>query len=132
VDEPIKAPGIAALVRRHPEAVRQSGAAAIAGGLVIFAIASAFNAGAAPAAHQGPAKVAAPVAAATGSDVDVLTPSAAPAVAPVVAKVKAAPKAPVNSAVISDLAANGIPTVALNAYRVAAARMAHAQPSCGI
>jgi hypothetical protein len=33
---------------------------------------------------------------------------------------------------ISGLAANGIPTVALNAYRVAAARMASADPGCGI
>lgn len=41
-------------------------------------------------------------------------------------------KAPVTKAVISGLAANGIPNVALNAYRVAADRMAHVQPSCGI
>jgi membrane-bound lytic murein transglycosylase B len=33
---------------------------------------------------------------------------------------------------ITGLAANGIPNVALNAYRVAAARMASAKPSCGI
>src|SRR4051794_33696791 len=33
---------------------------------------------------------------------------------------------------ITGLAANGIPNVALNAYRVAAARMANAEPSCGI
>jgi membrane-bound lytic murein transglycosylase B len=39
---------------------------------------------------------------------------------------------PATSAVITGLAANGIPNVALNAYRVAAARMASAQPSCGI
>jgi hypothetical protein len=41
-------------------------------------------------------------------------------------------KAPATRAVITGLAANGIPNVALNAYRVAAARMAHVQPSCGI
>lgn len=40
--------------------------------------------------------------------------------------------APTGHAVISGLAANGIPTVALNAYRVAAARMQAADPSCGI
>jgi hypothetical protein len=34
--------------------------------------------------------------------------------------------------VISGLAANGIPKVALNAYRVAAARMAAVAPGCGI
>ena len=40
--------------------------------------------------------------------------------------------APIAPTVISGLAANGIPNVALNAYRVAAARMASAEPSCGI
>ena len=40
--------------------------------------------------------------------------------------------APIAPTVISGLAANGIPNVALNAYRVAAARMGSAQPSCGI
>ena len=39
---------------------------------------------------------------------------------------------PATPAVITGLAANGIPNVALNAYRVAAARMAGAKPSCGI
>ena len=40
--------------------------------------------------------------------------------------------APVSHGVISGLAANGIPQVALNAYRVAAARMANVSPGCGI
>ena len=40
--------------------------------------------------------------------------------------------APVTTPIISGLAANGIPTVALNAYRVAAARVANTDPSCGI
>jgi membrane-bound lytic murein transglycosylase B len=39
---------------------------------------------------------------------------------------------PATPAVITGLAANGIPNVALNAYRVAAARMATAKPYCGI
>src|SRR5215207_9975818 len=39
---------------------------------------------------------------------------------------------PIAPTVITGLAANGIPNVALNAYRVAAARMASAEPSCGI
>ena len=42
------------------------------------------------------------------------------------------PRRPSTAAVISGLAANGIPTVALNAYRVAAARLANADPGCGI
>src|SRR5690349_7295604 len=40
--------------------------------------------------------------------------------------------APATDVVISGLAANGIPNVALNAYRVAAARIDAAMPSCGI
>jgi hypothetical protein len=39
---------------------------------------------------------------------------------------------PIAPTVISGLAANGIPNVALNAYRVAAARMGTAEPSCGV
>src|SRR4051794_15912401 len=39
---------------------------------------------------------------------------------------------PIAPTVISGLAANGIPNVALNAYRVAAARMANTSPGCGI
>jgi membrane-bound lytic murein transglycosylase B len=46
--------------------------------------------------------------------------------------VHAAHPAPATHPVISGLAANGIPTIALNAYRVAAARMASADPGCGI
>jgi membrane-bound lytic murein transglycosylase B len=40
--------------------------------------------------------------------------------------------APATPAIIGGLAANGIPNVALNAYRVAAARMSSASPGCGI
>jgi hypothetical protein len=39
---------------------------------------------------------------------------------------------PITATVVTGLAANGIPNVALNAYRVAAARMESAQPDCGI
>jgi hypothetical protein len=46
--------------------------------------------------------------------------------------VHAAKPAAATPAVVSGLAANGIPTVALNAYRAAAARMASAEPGCGI
>ena len=46
--------------------------------------------------------------------------------------VHAAHPAPATHPVISGLAANGIPNIALNAYRVAAARMASADPGCGI
>ncbi|RBY93550.1 hypothetical protein DQ237_17310 [Blastococcus sp. TF02-8] len=40
--------------------------------------------------------------------------------------------APDTPEAVSGLAANGIPSVALNAYRVAAARMGSAKPQCGI
>ena len=46
--------------------------------------------------------------------------------------VAANPPAPADATVISGLAANGIPNVALNAYRVAAARIDAAMPGCGI
>jgi membrane-bound lytic murein transglycosylase B len=41
-------------------------------------------------------------------------------------------QAPIAPTVITGLAANGIPNVALNAYRVAAARMSNSSPDCGI
>jgi len=41
-------------------------------------------------------------------------------------------QAPIAPTVISGLAANGIPNVALNAYRVAATRMTNSSPGCGI
>jgi len=40
--------------------------------------------------------------------------------------------APATKPIISGLAANGIPSVALNAYRVAAARVTNVAPSCGM
>jgi len=46
--------------------------------------------------------------------------------------VHAAHPAPATHPVISGLAANGIPNIALNAYRMAAARMASVDPTCGI
>src|SRR4051812_34290486 len=48
------------------------------------------------------------------------------------APVQVGDQQPIAPTVITGLAANGIPNVALNAYRVAAARMASAEPSCGI
>jgi hypothetical protein len=48
------------------------------------------------------------------------------------APVQVGDQQPIAPTVISGLAANGIPNVALNAYRVAATRMGSAEPSCGI
>ena len=46
--------------------------------------------------------------------------------------VQAAQPEPATPEAVGGLAANGIPTVALNAYRVAAARLGGAKPQCGI
>lgn len=46
--------------------------------------------------------------------------------------VRVARPAAATPAVVSALAANGIPAVAFNAYHVAAARLASAQPDCGL
>jgi membrane-bound lytic murein transglycosylase B len=131
--EPIIAPGLAAMIRRHQRQVRKIAAGTIVGGVALFVVASvALPAGAKPTHKQ-----AAPAAAASAPGLDAIPP---PYVAPVqpansVLKTKprhVAKKAPATKAFISGLAANGIPNVALNAYRVAAARMASAQPGCGI
>src|SRR5206468_2868471 len=52
--EPIRAPGIAALFRRHPAAVRRGAMGAIASGTVLFVAASLLTpgAGAEPAKQQ--------------------------------------------------------------------------------
>ncbi|WP_375474888.1 lytic murein transglycosylase [uncultured Jatrophihabitans sp.] len=46
--------------------------------------------------------------------------------------VTAAVPAPADRAVLTGLTSDGIPQVALNAYRVAAARLSNADPSCGL
>jgi membrane-bound lytic murein transglycosylase B len=88
-------------------------------------------AGANTAAGKRPAR--APAAAPARIDTPPPAPISPPAAAPARAiAARAGRAAPADSSVISGLAANGIPTVALNAYRVAAARMANVQPRCGI
>jgi membrane-bound lytic murein transglycosylase B len=134
----IKAPGLGAFVRRHPKLGRQAAVGAIGTGIVLFVFATVTTAGAAPDAAAPPSD---PTVTST-----YLPPAAPPiplAVAPAspaLALGQAAQRspthvrtpAPVSHGVISGLAANGIPQVALNAYRVAAARMANVEPSCGI
>jgi transglycosylase-like protein with SLT domain len=128
-DKPIKAPGVAALVRRNPQRVRQGAVGAIAAGLLLFLFATLTLPAGADAAHKQPI---------TGrqSGLPQLFPTDPPIAAPqsvLDSKPEhARKKAPATKAVVSGLAANGIPNVALNAYRVAAARMANVQPGCGI
>ncbi|MDP9091865.1 MAG: lytic murein transglycosylase [Actinomycetota bacterium] len=133
--EQITGPGFAALLRRHPDAARKTAAGAIVGGFALFVAASVTHAGANPVHPAAPA----PASAAPTFTVPVDSYNSGgnaagvnlvPALKPD-PKLAAAP-APVDPGVISGLAANGIPTVALNAYRVAAARLGNADPGCGI
>lgn len=132
LDEPVKAPGIAAALRRNPQIVRRGAVGAIATGVVLFVIASFTTplAGANTGRHTSERQLAADV-----TPLQDLTPR--PIAPPVLRQLPAAPvhadqKAPVTTAVISEMAANGIPAVALNAYRVATARMGNVDPRCGI
>jgi len=136
-DEAIRVPGFAAFFHRHPRLTQRGGVAAVASGILLFVVAglttpiAGANAPQARAHRSTPPHTVAPVTSA------VVTPTAPTTVPTPSARTTAAPvhsrkQAPVSHGVISGLAANGIPRVALNAYRVAAARMASAQPSCGI
>ena len=103
--------------------------------LVVAAVAAAFTGLVAPPPGPG-------VQVADAASGDKLTPGAAidrlsfgaPTGSIVLASAPAhvAAPQPMAPTVITGLAANGIPNVALNAYRVAAARMGTAEPSCGI
>src|SRR3954451_13029522 len=117
----IHAPGVAAYLRRHPRLAQRGGVAAVAGGIVLFLLAGVTTplAGA-NTARPAPAMTPAsrpPAPLDTAPDVA----PARPAVANVLTKtpIHAKEKAPVGRGVISGLAGNGIPQVALNAYRVA-------------
>ena len=129
--EPIKAPGLAAALRRHPRLTKHAAVGSIMLGIGIFVVASIATptAGAAPNRPHADSVTAPTVALAT----PVPTAASAPPVTAALGQpIHVSRPAPVNAAVISGLAANGIPTVALNAYRVAAARMDNADPGCGI
>ncbi|MEA2345825.1 MAG: hypothetical protein QOF63_3994, partial [Thermoanaerobaculia bacterium] len=114
---------------------RRACVSAIGAGVALFVAASLTTplAGADTAAHR-PTRA----AARTHTSPLVVLPTSAAVAAPAVRKTvprkptHVAKPAPVNAKAISGLAANGIPTVALNAYRVAAARLAHNEPGCGI
>jgi membrane-bound lytic murein transglycosylase B len=131
--ELIRLPGVGAFLRRNPKLSQRGSLAAIASGVALFVIASMTT----PLASADVAK--SPKPSATAAE----TPAAEPGysidpAAPVVMRLlktkptHAKKQAPVSHGVISGLAGNGIPKVALNAYRVAAARMADVSPGCGI
>jgi membrane-bound lytic murein transglycosylase B len=136
--EPIRLPGLLAALRRHPRSVRAGYAAAVATGVAVFVVAAQASPAARAHLANRPVRPAAAAGTshATGRVPIYDTPTSAPKLAAQkVLKRKpthSAKKAPVNHGVISGLAANGIPQVALNAYRVAAARMDNVDPGCGI
>lgn len=122
-------------LRRDDRARRRTCVATIAAGVALFVVASLTTplAGADTAAHR-PART----GARAHTSPLVILPTADAVAAPAVRKTvprkptHVATPAPVTARAISGLAANGIPKVALNAYRVAAARLAHNDPGCGI
>ncbi len=124
----ITAPGIAAMLRRHPAITRRAGVGTIAAGTALFVIASLTN----PAATANPdhlAAAGAPAVSHLGEFGVYAGTSAGGGAKHVTKRPRAAAATP---RAIRGLAANGIPNVALNAYRVAAARMSNADPGCGI
>ncbi len=129
-EDPINAPGLAALLRRNPERVRQAAIGTMVAGLLLFLVATYVLPAGADSGHKKAA------ARPTTHHLPQLWPSDSSGAgnqSVLASQPKHVKKpAPATRTVISGLAANGIPRVALNAYRVAAARMANVQPSCGI
>jgi len=135
-------PGVVAMLRSHPGVARKAAVGAIAAGVALFVVAAVLGTSATAESHPTARHVALPLPAGSPTAMTWAHPSATTAIHAVdAAHIGAAPrtvrarhtrKAPATPKVISGLAANGIPSVALNAYRVAATRMANADPSCGI
>jgi Transglycosylase SLT domain len=129
----VRTPGLAGFLGRHPRLGQQTSILAIAGGVIVFI-------GASVAAPLATANIAAPQADRTTAQpvLPFVNQYSIDPAAPSVRKLlrngpdHAKHPAPVSHGVISGLAANGIPSVALNAYRVAAVRMSNVEPSCGI
>jgi hypothetical protein len=134
----VKAPGLAALLRRSPKIKQRAAYGAMAAGAVIFVVASLTT----PLADAGTSHHHSHGVDAqhdTNPDLGQLLPLATDSPTPppgdtalTTKPVHVAKPAPTSAAVINSLASNGIPNLALNAYRVAAARMDHVDPGCGI
>lgn len=135
----VKAPGLAAMLRRSPKFKQRAAFGSIAAGAVIFVVASLTTplADAGTSHHMSPHGVGAQQDSNTdlGQLLPLATDSATPPAGDTALTTKpvhVAKPAPTSAAVINSLASNGIPNLALNAYRVAAARMDHVDPGCGI
>ena len=130
----VHAPGLGALLRRNPASVRHGAIGAIAAGLLLFGIGQSTGNALAVSHAAAPPVPSASVLPSVTASATRPAPRPAHVVRRAVSRqaVHASRRASASKAVISSLAANGIPTVALNAYRVAAARVDHADPGCGI
>jgi hypothetical protein len=134
----VKAPGLAAMLRRSSKLKQRAAFGSIAAGAVVFVVASLTTPLAdAGTSHHPSHRVDAQQD--TNTDLGQLLPLATDSATPPAGDtaltskpVHVAKPAPASAAVINSLAANGIPNMALNAYRVAAARMDHVDPGCGI
>jgi membrane-bound lytic murein transglycosylase B len=134
----VRAPGLAAMLRRNPKLKQRAAFGSIAAGAVVFVVASLTT----PLADAGTShhpSHGTDAQQSSRSDLSQLLPLTSDTAAPPAGEkvlttqpVHVANPAPANAAVINSLASNGIPNMALNAYRVAAARMNHVDPGCGI
>jgi len=134
----VRAPGLAAMLRRSSKFKQRAAFGSIAAGAVVFVVASLTTplAGAGTSHHSSHSVDAQQD---TNTDLGQLLPLATDSATPPAGDsaltskpVHVAKPAPTSAAVINSLASNGIPNMALNAYRVAAARMDHVDPGCGI
>lgn len=139
-DVPVTGNGLVARLRQRPERVRTAAFGTIVVGLGLFLVASLAQAVEAPD-HRSVAHAAAPARPAARpvltAPPDALPPHHTPIQSADTKLLRSKPRhvkkqAPATKAVVSGLAANGIPTVALMAYRTAAAWLAAADPACGI
>ncbi len=133
--ETIRVPGLRAAIRRNPVHARRASVAAIGVGAALFVVASLTT----PLAGADVAKSKPTPSATQTSNLEAYLPDLSVAPTPVAVQktlgrkpTQSKNKAPIDHGAISALEGNGIPAVALNAYRVAAARMGNVEPGCGI
>ncbi len=138
-----RAPGLAALLRRNPQLKRNAALGSIVAGVAVFTAASLTSSFAAADTHAGGTRAhGAADTHASSSDLGALLTLAdsgsgnsgtATRMKTLTGKpVHVKKPAPATKPVINALAANGIPKMALNAYRVAAKRIDNVDPGCGL
>ena len=115
-DEAIRVPGFAAFFHRHPRLTQRGGVAAVASGILFVVAGLTTPIAGANAPQAGAPRTTAPAAAAGLDTAPATGPTGptAPATTITVVPVHSRKQAPISHGVISGLAANGIPRVALN------------------